>query len=133
MKALFADTFYFLAVLNPRDQNYARVKAFTDTSFAKIITTAWVLVEVGDAFSKAKNRNLFGRLMGILATNADAYVLPCLQVELEAGTNLYLSRPDKDWSLTDCISFEVMKREGVTHALTGDKHFVQAGFTVEFS
>lgn len=41
---------------------------------------------------------------------------------------LYASRPDKQWSLTDCISFEVMRREGITEALTGDHHFEQAGF-----
>ena len=45
-----------------------------------------------------------------------------------AGLELYLARPDKDWSLTDCISFVVMEREGITDALTGDKHFEQAGF-----
>jgi predicted nucleic acid-binding protein len=42
---------------------------------------------------------------------------------------LYAERPDKDWSLTDCISFVVMRHQGVTQALTGDHHFEQAGFT----
>jgi predicted nucleic acid-binding protein len=44
------------------------------------------------------------------------------------GIELYRNRPDKNWSLTDCISFVVMKREGITEALTGDRHFEQAGF-----
>jgi predicted nucleic acid-binding protein len=39
------------------------------------------------------------------------------------------SRPDKDWSLTDCISFVVMENQDITEALTADRHFVQAGFT----
>jgi predicted nucleic acid-binding protein len=43
---------------------------------------------------------------------------------------LYVNRPDKQWSLTDCISFVVMEREGIADALTGDKHFEQAGFNV---
>ena len=47
----------------------------------------------------------------------------------EAGFNLFEARPDKDWSLTDFISFVVMEREGLTEALTGDHHFEQAGFT----
>jgi predicted nucleic acid-binding protein len=42
--------------------------------------------------------------------------------------DLYLNRPDKEWSLTDCISFVVMEREGLTDALTGDNHYEQAGF-----
>lgn len=44
------------------------------------------------------------------------------------GIRLYEQRRDKQWSLTDCISFVVMKREGLTEALTGDHHFEQAGF-----
>jgi predicted nucleic acid-binding protein len=46
----------------------------------------------------------------------------------ESGLELYEKRPDKDWSLTDCISFVVMKREGIVDALTGDHHFEQGGF-----
>jgi hypothetical protein len=41
---------------------------------------------------------------------------------------LYRQRADKDWSLTDCISFVVMRQRGLTEALTGDHHFEQAGF-----
>ena len=47
----------------------------------------------------------------------------------ERGLALYNARPDKEWSLTDCISFVVMADEGLTDALTGDRHFEQAGFT----
>ena len=47
---------------------------------------------------------------------------------MEEGLGLYESRPDKEWSLTDCISFVVMKKEGIVEALTEDRHFEQAGF-----
>ncbi len=47
---------------------------------------------------------------------------------LEQGLALYTRRSDKDWSLTDCISFVVMKAEGIEEALTGDHHFEQGGF-----
>ncbi len=45
-----------------------------------------------------------------------------------AGVDLYSRRPDKEWSLTDCISFIVMQEEGISDALTGDRHFEQAGY-----
>jgi len=48
---------------------------------------------------------------------------------LEQGLALYESRLDKDWGLTDCISFVVMKQRGITEAFTSDRHFEQAGFT----
>lgn len=54
--------------------------------------------------------------------------MPASRALLEEGISLYAARPDKDWSVTDCISFVVMRDEGMTHALTGDRHFEQAGF-----
>ena len=41
---------------------------------------------------------------------------------------LFLDRPDKNWSLTDCISFLVMEDRKVRRAFTSDHHFIQAGF-----
>jgi predicted nucleic acid-binding protein len=41
---------------------------------------------------------------------------------------MYIARTDKDWSLTDCISFSIMENRGITDALTADHHFQQAGF-----
>jgi hypothetical protein len=51
----------------------------------------------------------------------------------ERGLSLYLRRMDKDWSLTDCVSFVVMEEMALTDALTGDRHFEQAGFHVLLS
>jgi uncharacterized protein len=49
---------------------------------------------------------------------------------MRRGTDLYNARSDKGWSLTDCISFEVMREHGLTEALTADHHFTQAGFSI---
>ena len=54
---------------------------------------------------------------------------PTLEL-LEQGMDLYARRPDKEWSLTDCISFVVMSQNGLEEALTGDHHFEQAGFRI---
>lgn len=48
---------------------------------------------------------------------------------LDRGIQRFRDRPDKDWPLTDCVSFVVMEDEGIREALTGDQHFEQAGFT----
>ena len=42
--------------------------------------------------------------------------------------DLFEQRSDKEWSLTECLSFVVMGDEGIAEALTGDKHFEQAGY-----
>jgi predicted nucleic acid-binding protein len=46
----------------------------------------------------------------------------------DQGIEFYQCRPDKAWSLTDCLSFVVMTDLGISEALTGDHHFEQAGF-----
>jgi predicted nucleic acid-binding protein len=46
----------------------------------------------------------------------------------ERGWALFVARPDKDWGLTDCISFVVMQDRRIMQAFTSDHHFVQAGF-----
>ena len=46
----------------------------------------------------------------------------------DEGFDLYCRRPDKDWSLTDCVSFVVMQQRGLREAFTADRHFEQAGF-----
>jgi uncharacterized protein len=51
----------------------------------------------------------------------------------EEGFSLYSARSDKDWSLTDCISFVVMQRRNIREALTADRHFEQAGFVALFT
>jgi predicted nucleic acid-binding protein len=55
-------------------------------------------------------------------------VIPPSQRLFEDGLRLFAERPDKEWSLTDCVSFLVMKRHGLTDALTADRHFSQAGY-----
>jgi predicted nucleic acid-binding protein len=57
------------------------------------------------------------------------HILPCTDDLLRQGIEFYDQRPDKEWSLTDCLSFVVMGRENLREALTGDHHFEQAGFT----
>lgn len=56
-------------------------------------------------------------------------VTPASHDLFRRGLRLYFDRPDKEWSLTDCISFVVMGDEGLSEALTGDHHFEQASFT----
>jgi uncharacterized protein len=128
MKPLFADTFYYLALLSPDDPAHERAVALTRKLRSNIITTAWVLLEVGDAMSAPVNRELFGTLLDQLRTTPAVRIVPFSQRHFDKGVDLFRSRKDKKWTLTDCISFVVMKHEKLTDALTGDRHFEQAGF-----
>jgi predicted nucleic acid-binding protein len=128
MRARFADTFYYLALLNPEDARHQRVVAISEDVGGPIVTTAWVLTEVADALSAPAQRPNFLRLLSALRDDPDTHALPASQSLFERGIELFARRPDKDWSLTDCISFVVMEEQDIADALTGGHHFQQAGF-----
>jgi uncharacterized protein len=125
---LFADSWYYIALLLKSDQAHARVKAFTRGLDAKILTTAWVLTEVANTLSASRLRAGFLSLLDDLQSDNEVVIVGPEAKTFAQGLELYRNRPDKDWSLTDCISFVVMNREGITEALTADRHFEQAGF-----
>jgi predicted nucleic acid-binding protein len=86
-------------------------------------------VEVGDALCRQGNRGVFGQFHAWIHQHLATTIVPATRALLEEGVQLFRKRPDKDWPLTDCISFVVMEDEGIRDALTGDRHFEQAGFT----
>lgn len=128
MSAVFADTFYFLAFINPQDAAHQRAMDFSRNSSIPLLTTAWVLTEVADGLAKTQNRHLFGSLLRMLETSAANRIEWGDAALFHRGATLYDTRPDKRWSLTDCISFVVMRERAITDALTADHHFEQAGF-----
>ena len=129
MKTVFADTFYFLALLNPSDQGHGKAVAYTSSNTVRMVTTEWVVTELADGLARSRRgRSEFLSTLADLQADADAAIVLCEHALMEEGIRLYAARLDKEWSLTDCISFVVMNRDGITEALTGDHHFEQAGF-----
>lgn len=128
MNRLFADSFYFFALGNPRDPAHHRAADFSHSFSGQMITTGWIVMELGDGMVLPSQRTIFVKLFDQLRIDPDVVLLSCSDDLMAAGVELFRQRPDKEWSLTDCISFVVMQREGLTEALTGDHHFEQAGF-----
>ncbi len=129
MSGLFADSHFFFAVLNPNDAAHAKATEFAGQHRGPLVTTAWVLTEVADGLAATPRRQVFRRLLYDLEANKANLIVPANPETFEKGVELYDTRPDKHWSLTDCISFVVMSEEQISEALTGDRHFEQAGFT----
>jgi uncharacterized protein len=129
MRTLFADTFYFIALLNPSDATHAKAVEFTAGNTARMLTTEWVLTELADGLAKSpRGRTEFLATLLDLQADEDVTIIPCSHALMAEGVHLYGERNDKGWSLTDCISFVAMTEAGITEALTGDHHFEQAGF-----
>jgi predicted nucleic acid-binding protein len=128
MRAVFADTFYFLGLLNRADESHGRCAAFARDYREVIITTSYVLVELADGLARPRYRVQAARFIQALQNHARVKIVPASDALLARGLEFYAARPDKEWTLTDCVSFVIMRERGVTDALTGDKHFEQAGF-----
>ncbi|MBE0540855.1 MAG: type II toxin-antitoxin system VapC family toxin [Verrucomicrobia bacterium] len=128
MSAVFADTFFFLGLLNRADAAHTRCLQFSQTHRAELLSTEWVLVELADALCKPPLRERIGEFVGHLYRNPRVRIVPSSPELLRRGLVLYTGRRDKAWSLTDCLSFVVMQDHALTDALTGDEHFEQAGF-----
>lgn len=128
MNRCFADTFYFLALLNRRDGDHARVVAFNQGFRRPIITTDWVLTEVADAMAASPQRHAYLGFLQFLRARKDVRIVRASAAWFDHGVALYSARGDKQWSLTDCISFAAMKRYGLKDVLSADHHFEQAGF-----
>jgi predicted nucleic acid-binding protein len=124
----FADSFYFLALFNPRDAAHERAVEASKRFSGMLVTTDWVLVELADALCDAVNRGGCVDLIDDLRHSSRVEIEIASRAAFDAGWDLFRIRPDKDWSLTDCISFVVMREQGIADALTGDHHFEQAGF-----
>jgi predicted nucleic acid-binding protein len=132
MTSVFADSFFYLALLNPRDAAHSRVREVEAEFRGSIVTTHWVLVEVADALSRPQDRSKFRHLLSALANDSRVTIVAAEGRLFDLGVLLYNSRSDKYWSLTDCLSFIVMKQQSLTEAFTADSHFGQAGFVALF-
>ena len=130
MKAVFADAVFYLALLNPRDQHARRSMEFAANYQGELVTTSAVLNEVANAVSKAPQRSLVSKLWKKIDNDPKTVVLFTDMTLWLQGLELYADRPDQSWSLTDCISFVVMRERGITEAATADRRFEQAGFTI---
>lgn len=135
-RPIFGDTFYWIALTDPTDAAHSRALAITSERIdSPIVTTDEVLGEYLTFFSGLSQRLRRKAVRNVQDILSD----PGIRVHSQshesflAGLELYAARPDKRYSLTDCVSMQTMRREGLTDVLTNDHHFAQEGFRVLFS
>ena len=135
MKVIFADTVYWVALINPKDEwrNQAR-SVIALLADARIVTTDSILIEVLNFFAEhgdeARRRAV--TVVEQLLTNPNTEVVPQTRDNFLAGLTFYKARADKGYSLTDCISMITMHERNIAEVLTHDRHFAQEGFTALF-
>jgi predicted nucleic acid-binding protein len=132
MRTVLADTCYWIALLNPRDQTHdIAIRVSKGLTGYRIVTTEEVLTEVLNYFGARGPyfRSAAAKLVERIQADPSINILPQTHDGFLAGLRLYQARPDKGYSLTDCISMEALRREELSEVLTNDEHFKQEGFT----
>ena len=129
MKQIFADTSYWIGLVNPRDQIHQKVIKITQQLFSvRLVTTEMVLGELLNSFSDSPFRRTVAGMVLKLRNDRNLRIVPQTSEQFESALRRYKHAADKSWSLTDCASFQVMEAEQIQAALTHDQHFAQAGY-----
>ncbi len=136
MRAVFADTYYFLALLDRREQHHQAARAFDEslTGDGELVTTEMVLAEFLNAFAKygAALRTLAATFVRKLREQPNTTIVPQTSRLFDDAFLEYVRYKDKECGLTDCASFVTMRAHGITDALTYDRHFEQVSFKALF-
>ena len=122
------DTLFVVALINQRDQYHERAAELAESYEGRqfLITDA-LLLEIGNALAR-KHRPQATEVIEHLLSSEDVEVVRLTPHLFEQAFALYTAHEDKEWRLTDCVSFVAMREAGIQDALTFDQHFVQAGF-----
>jgi hypothetical protein len=128
---VFLDSSFVIALASPTDRYHAKAQEIAgdfEQRKVQFITTRAVLLEIGNALSKPRLRGPAVRLLASLERDLKVEIVPLSGSLYQQGFDLFRKRPDKDWGLTDCLSFVVMRERGLSESVTTDHHFEQAGF-----
>ena len=130
-RTVFLDTSFIIALENRDDPLHAKAKRLDGELLREgcVLLLHWgIVLEIGDGYARLDRRAKGARLLGKLQAEEGYHVHPLTESLMQDALELYRSREDKGWGLTDCVSFVLMQQRGVNEALTADTHFRQAGF-----
>ncbi len=133
MKEIFVDTSHFIAVFHPSDQLHETAIVVEKRLIAtRLITTDFVLIEVLNYFSEFREyfKARISRAVMTILAESKIQIIKCSREEFLSGFELYNFRLDKGYSLTDCVSMNIMRARNINEILTNDDHFEQEGFRV---
>jgi Predicted nucleic acid-binding protein, contains PIN domain len=133
MTEIFVDTNYLVALINPKDQYYKSARKIQTTIVkAKLYTSEMVMAEVLNYYAEAGGYMRAAAIKSVrqIFTDPDFSVFETTSDLFLEGLDLYEKRPDKGYSLTDCISMNIMHKKTITEILTSDSHFEQEGFQI---
>ena len=134
MRSVFVDTAYWIAVVWHTDQWALSARRAREAlgERARLVTTDEVLSEFLDFMGTRGSdlRRRAAQMVRAILSNPNVGVFHQSHESFLRGLVLYEERPDKGYTLTDCISMDTMRAQGIADALSADQHFAQEGFSV---
>jgi predicted nucleic acid-binding protein len=130
-ETVFVDTGYLIALLAQDDKHHEIAVAWRkkiNGEGAQLVLSSAIVLELGDAFSEPRLWAKARDVIDALERYPTVTVVEVDRALLAQARDLKSQRADKDWGLTDCTSFVIMREREITRALSCDKHFMQAGF-----
>ena len=131
MPEIFLDTAYAIALSAPTDEHHQQALQLAgrlELQQTRIVTSRAVFLEIGSALAKLRYRKAAVQLLQSLEDDPAVEIVPLTEELYRRALLLFADREDKEWSLTDCLSFLIMQDRQIQAALTTDEHFQQAGF-----
>lgn len=131
MSRMFLDTSFVIALSIEDDEYHTVAKLWAEyilQNRCMIITHQGILLEIGDALSKPQWRTKAADILNFLRQDRTVEIISMTQELIDSAFQLFVSRSDKSWGMTDCLSFVVMQQMNLKSALTADQHFTQSGF-----
>jgi predicted nucleic acid-binding protein len=128
---LFLDASYAIALASESDEHHDKAVEISSIIAGKaipMVTTRAVLLEIGNGLARRYRRAAIS-LLDSIEDDEDIEVITPSEELYDRALDVYRKHLDKDWGLTDCLSFVVMRDRGILNSLTADDHFRQAGFT----
>jgi len=126
---ILIDSGFLIGLIDRKDELHDRAIAWAKhLRNEALLASDLVLVEAYNFFVAPTNRGFADQALTRFFTHPDVQLLTTQTSHLDAGRQLFRTRQDKAWSLTDCVSFAIMGELGMTSALAFDHHFEQAGF-----
>ena len=131
---LFLDaSYYAIALASATDQYHERAVELAqriETGDRRLVTSRAVVLEIGNALSKLRYRAAAFALLDAIERDPNLEIVPLSEELYRRSLELYRQHQEKEWGLTDCVSFAVMRERSIIDALTADDHFRQAGFRI---
>jgi predicted nucleic acid-binding protein len=130
MQRLFVDTSAWLVLVNGADPHHGPLRAALEAFRGRTVTSNFVFGEAVTLCRYRLGHPVAARLGDLLLQGPDIDIVRLSVEDERAAWALFLARPDKRYSFTDCTSFVLMRRLGIQQVLALDADFQREGFEV---